>query len=154
MRPWRDFLERFRPAGTPGAAVLRGIPADRAHDIAGELEPVLALLDHTQAHAERIRADAVDRARERRDDARRRSEEIIAAARDSVESIRVDALTHARMEAAAERADQAEAASAEIEQMRARVSARLPGYVERVLAEVRAMADGKPARRTRSASGQ
>ena len=26
MPQWRDFLERFRPAGTPGAAAQGGVP--------------------------------------------------------------------------------------------------------------------------------
>jgi vacuolar-type H+-ATPase subunit H len=50
----RDFLDRFRPAGAPGSAARAGVPADRAAELAAEVEPVLALLDDTHAECERI----------------------------------------------------------------------------------------------------
>ena len=37
-----DLLYRFRPSGAPGAATQAGVPADRARDLAEELEPVFA----------------------------------------------------------------------------------------------------------------
>jgi hypothetical protein len=37
----RDFLERFRPVGTPGASAT-GVAADRTAERAAELEPALA----------------------------------------------------------------------------------------------------------------
>jgi len=50
----RDFLDRFRPAGAPGSAARAGVPADRARELAAEVEPVLALLDDTHAECEQI----------------------------------------------------------------------------------------------------
>ncbi|HXZ70462.1 MAG TPA: hypothetical protein VEH31_06230 [Streptosporangiaceae bacterium] len=49
-----DFLDRFRPAGAPGAAARAGVPADRARELAVEVEPVLASLDGTHAECQRI----------------------------------------------------------------------------------------------------
>ena len=40
----RDFLEWFRPSGTPGAAARPGVPADRLAERSAELESLLALL--------------------------------------------------------------------------------------------------------------
>ncbi len=54
MSQARDFLGRFRPAGAPGSAARAGVPADRARELAAELEPLLALLDGTYAECERI----------------------------------------------------------------------------------------------------
>jgi vacuolar-type H+-ATPase subunit H len=54
----RDFLDRFRPAGTPGPAARAGVPADRAAELAAEVEPVLALLDGTHAECQQIIAVA------------------------------------------------------------------------------------------------
>jgi hypothetical protein len=69
-----DLLNRFRPAGTPGAAARAGVPVDRAAEAAAELEPVLALLAEAEsacaAVRERARQDAKDigeRARARAD---------------------------------------------------------------------------------------
>jgi hypothetical protein len=45
----RDFLNRFRPAGAPGAASRVAVPADRTAELASELVPVLALLAGTDA---------------------------------------------------------------------------------------------------------
>jgi len=46
-----DFLERFRPAGTAGAAAQGGVPADRIADTAAELGPVFMMLDGVEAEA-------------------------------------------------------------------------------------------------------
>ena len=42
MASARDLLERFRPAGTPGAAAPAGVPYDRGAALEDELRPVLA----------------------------------------------------------------------------------------------------------------
>ena len=54
MTQTREFLDRFRPAGAPGAAARAGVHADRARELAAEVEPVLALLDDVHAECERI----------------------------------------------------------------------------------------------------
>jgi vacuolar-type H+-ATPase subunit H len=58
VSPARDFLDRFRPAGAPGPAARAGVPADRAAELAAEVEPVLALLDGTYAECQQIIAAA------------------------------------------------------------------------------------------------
>jgi hypothetical protein len=54
----RDFVERFRPSGPPGAAARPGVPADRQAERSAELEPLLALLAETEAEVAHIRAAA------------------------------------------------------------------------------------------------
>ncbi|SFG73131.1 hypothetical protein SAMN02787118_12726 [Streptomyces mirabilis] len=59
----RDFLERFRPVGTPGASAT-GVAADRTAERAAELEPALAqLTDGQQGAARGVREGAAKRAR-------------------------------------------------------------------------------------------
>ncbi|HEU4349929.1 MAG TPA: hypothetical protein VFR35_19300, partial [Actinoplanes sp.] len=61
----RDFLERLRPAGVPGAAGPAGVPADRVSEIAAELEPVFAALagveDEVRLRREAATAEAARR---------------------------------------------------------------------------------------------
>jgi hypothetical protein len=58
MRTPRDLLERFRPAGTPGAAGPAGVPVDRAALLREELQPVLDLLAATDQQCAEIRSTA------------------------------------------------------------------------------------------------
>ncbi|HEY1346347.1 MAG TPA: hypothetical protein VGF54_15275 [Streptosporangiaceae bacterium] len=58
MSATRAFLDRFRPAGAPGAAGGAGVPADLARELDAEVGPVLALLDDTHAECKRIVAAA------------------------------------------------------------------------------------------------
>ena len=80
----RDFLERFRPAGAPGAA-RAGVPADRSRELEAELSPVLALLEGVDAECARIVAQA-----------RHDAGQIIAAARDEAAAGLADADQRAR----------------------------------------------------------
>ena len=66
MPDLRNFLSRFRPAGTPGAPMRGGVPADRVAEREAELQPVLELLEETRTQAERIRAAAREAADGRR----------------------------------------------------------------------------------------
>ncbi|MEV7391856.1 MULTISPECIES: hypothetical protein [unclassified Streptomyces] len=83
----RDFLERFRPAGTPGAAVT-GVPPDRAAERAAELAPALTRLTAVQEEAARIRAAGQEAAETIRRDAGREAEGIVAAAREQAPEVR------------------------------------------------------------------
>ena len=58
MSATRAFLDRFRPAGAPGAAGGAGVPADLAREPGAGVGPVLALLDNTHAECERLIAAA------------------------------------------------------------------------------------------------
>ena len=84
MPPLRDFLARFRPAGSPGPAARAGVPADRTGELAAEVAPVLARLDDTGAECERLIAQA-----------RREAEQIVAAARSAADAIAADAARRA-----------------------------------------------------------
>ncbi len=76
----RDFLDRFRPAGAPGATARTGVPVDRSRELAAEVGPVLALLDGVGAERERIILQA-----------RRDAGQVMAAARTEAAAITADA---------------------------------------------------------------
>ena len=107
-----DFLNRFRPAGAPGAASRAGVPADRAAELSAELDPVLALLAAADAECARLVAEAEDEA-----------SRIAAQGRDEAASITADAVRRAEaarsqaaaevLAAAGEQGRQAERAAAE-----------------------------------------
>ena len=86
---FRDFLDRFRPAGAPGAAHRAAVPADRAAQLEAELMPLLMLLDdaaascartvaQAQAEAQRILAAARAEAAARLEDASRQASAVRA----------------------------------------------------------------------------
>jgi regulator of protease activity HflC (stomatin/prohibitin superfamily) len=81
MPDLRNFLSRFRPAGTPGAPTRGGVPADRVAEREAEIQPVLELLEETRTQAERIRAAARVAADGRRERARQQADALVAAAR-------------------------------------------------------------------------
>lgn len=99
MATVRDFLERLRPSGTPGAASLSGVPADRVGERTAELEPVFARLEDVQAQATAIRQAATQQARGRQAAAAEQAQAIVAAARRSAEAERRDAAARARSRA-------------------------------------------------------
>lgn len=89
-----DFLNRFRPAGAPGAATRAGVPADREAELSAELGPVLAMLEGADAECVRLAAEA-----------RREADRTVADAREEAASISAYSARQAeeaRAEAAAE----------------------------------------------------
>ncbi|WNM32134.1 hypothetical protein RKE30_17800 [Streptomyces sp. Li-HN-5-11] len=130
----RDFLERFRPTGAPGAAAT-GVPADRAAERAAELEPALARLTAVQQEAARIRTEARRSAEEIRRDASREAEGIVAAARDRAPQVRrqtaAPILHSAVQEAEAVRASGVRVA----EEVLRRARERMPELVDRAVAD-------------------
>ncbi|MEU7380347.1 MULTISPECIES: hypothetical protein [unclassified Streptomyces] len=137
----RDFLERFRPAGTPGASAT-GVPADRASERAAELEPALDRLTDVQQQAEQIRAAAQETAEALRRDASREAERLVAAAREQAPEVRRKTaeplLREARRDAEALRAAGDRAASA----IHARAMERMPHLVDVVVADALRLAGG------------
>ncbi|MET8451817.1 hypothetical protein [Streptomyces sp. NPDC005209] len=137
----RDFLERFRPVGTPGASAT-GVPADRTAERAAELEPTLAQLTNVQQKAADIRAAADKAAEAVRHHAAREAERLVAAARERAPEMRRQAaepiLRKARQEADAIRAAGDRAASA----VRDRAGERMPDLVERAVADALRLAVG------------
>jgi vacuolar-type H+-ATPase subunit H len=140
----RDFLDRVRPAGAPGAAASAGVPGDRSRELEAELSPVLALLEGVDAECARLVARA-----------RHDAGQIIAAARDEAAAQLADGdqrarsardevmravLAGARAEAAAAVADAARQASRE----RGLAGQRIPALVSRAVGLVREL--GTPGR--------
>ena len=141
MPPLRDFLTRFRPAGSPGAAARAGVPADRSGELESEVAPVLALLDDNQAERERLITEA-----------RHEAEQIIAAARSAADAISADAaqraetvreqaarqvMTAARQQAA-RTADHARHQAAQISEL---ARQRMPALVGQVVDAIRQLPD-------------
>lgn len=133
----REFLERLRPSGTPGAAALAGVPADRVAERSAELEPLLAQVEDTQALAARIRADADAEALRRRDAAAERARALLAQARRDAEGERRAVAAAARSRAQEEGRVRAEEAAAEAARVSAAAAARMPALVDRIVADAR-----------------
>lgn len=134
----REFLQRFRPVGTPGAAAPAGVPADRVSEISAELEPVFALLAETQARAARLEADAATAATATRHAADEQARAIVAEARGRAAAERADVAARAQRAADEESARAEARADEQADDLRARAEGRLPAMVERVVAAVRA----------------
>ena len=139
MPQWRDFLERFRPAGAPGAAAQGGVPADRTADTASELAPILPMLDDIQAEVARIVSRAAEQADEIRKDAGRQAAEIVARAHTEGETARADAAVQSGALTAAENAGGKADRDRALEELRARTETRTPEYNDRVVAAARAL---------------
>ena len=133
--PVRDFLTRFRPAGSPGAAA--GVPADRSGELEAEVGPVLARLAGTEAECERLITQA-----------RLEAERVVVAARSQADAIAADAAQ--RAETAREQAarlaltvarEQAgrttEDAGRQAAQIRELARQRMPALVGRVVGTIR-----------------
>jgi hypothetical protein len=132
-----DFLDRFRPAGAPGAAARAGVPADMSGALAAELTPVLALLSDTDA----ARGSIIARAER---DARR----IVAEARAQASAVAADAERRGRaardeaarlvLAQAMSDAGEAEAAAArQAARVRELAAERMPALVSRAVDLVR-----------------
>jgi regulator of protease activity HflC (stomatin/prohibitin superfamily) len=91
MPQFHDFLARFRPVGSPGAASRVGVAVDRAGELSRELGPVLTMLAATQAECERIAAQAARDARQIMDEARERAAAVAAEAAARADAARTDA---------------------------------------------------------------
>jgi hypothetical protein len=137
MPQLRDFLDRFRPAGTPGAAARAGVPADPAGELAAEVGPVLALLEGAAAARDEVIAAA-----------RHDAAAIVAGARDAAAGVAADGeqrAAAARDEAArlalAAARDEAELTVATAREQASRIrelaARRMPGIADRALAEIR-----------------
>ena len=141
MPQWQNVLDRFRPAGTPGAAGCPGIPVDRSADATAELTVVLALLDDAQDEAAQTRQAAIDRAQAIRRAAHRQAAELVAKARDDAEIVRAQSEAEALREAGADEDDMRRQTEAEIARLRKRADERLAHDVDTVAAEARGWLD-------------
>lgn len=134
----RDFLDRFRPAGTPGAAAKTGVPADRVAELSAELEPILALLADAEREVDAIRAEAMRLSEGVRHQADERARDLVATARRDAEAERSDAAASVRKWAETETAETLAAAERDAAEVRRRGAELMPAYVDRVVAAVRA----------------
>lgn len=110
MPQFRDFLARFRPAGSPGAASRLGVAADRARERSAELEPVLELLAATHAECEQIIAEATQEATQITQDAREQAGQIADEAGRRAEAARTRAASKVLNAARDQAVSQAQAA--------------------------------------------
>lgn len=133
----RDFLARFRPVGTPGAAATAGVPVDRSRELDAELGPVLDALAGTQAQAAAIRVAAADEAARRRRDGLTRADALLLSGQDRAAAERTATLSAARAAAEVTVAQMVEDARTEADAIADRVATRLPGLVAEVVAAVR-----------------
>jgi len=136
----RDFLDRFRPAGAPGAAALAGVPADRMRELVDELSPALAALDGTDAECARIGAQARDEAQRITAAARAQAAAIVADADQRASAAREEAaeqsLAAARAAAAHAVAD-AEQQAAAVRELAERRIPVLTGYAVGLIRQLR-----------------
>jgi len=134
----RDFLERLRPSGTPGAATVSAVPADRVGERSAEIEPVLARLAAAQAQASAIRQAAEVEAHQRKDAAAEQARAIVATARREAEAERQTAAATTRARAETESRDLLGDAAQEASAVARAAGARQASFAERVLTRARA----------------
>ncbi|USX53935.1 hypothetical protein [Lentzea sp. HUAS12] len=134
MASLRDLLQRYRPVGTPGAAARPGVPADRAAELATELEPVLALLASTEDEMRRLREEARAEAHRIREQAARQADELVTTAHDRASEVRAQAAANARAAAAPDGTLLVEAARENARRIRERATVMMPEYVDRAVA--------------------
>jgi len=136
----RDILDRFRPAGAPGAAGAAGVPADRVAESTAELAPLFTALAATETECAAIRdAGRADAAKIRQTYADR-ADATVAAARTRTAAERATALTEITRRSDTEAADARARADREAADLRAAMAVRLPGFVDHAVALVRGFA--------------
>jgi len=133
----RDFLERLRPSGTPGAATVSAVPADRVGERSAELEPVLARLQAVQAQAAVIRDRAEVVAQQRKDAAAEEARAIVATAHREAEAERQSATATTRARAESESRDLLADAAREASAVTQTASTRQSSFADRVLTRAR-----------------
>ena len=133
----RDFLARFRPVGTPGAAAAAGVPADRVAEAGAELEPLFVMLADTETEIDRVRASADQHIAEGHRLAAERAAEVLAQARLSADAERADASARARAVADQGVAHQLAAATAQAARVRQSANDQMNAQVAEIVAAVR-----------------
>jgi hypothetical protein len=142
MATLRDFVRRFRPAGTPGAAAPAGVPADRVSERTAELGPVFDALQDTVTEAETIVAGGRGEAERRRVTAAQQVAELLAGAQQEADAARALGAAAAIASAAGEQEGLLDRARSDAAKIRNGTSEQLPILVDRVVAVVRAAGPG------------
>ncbi|MGH3390635.1 MAG: hypothetical protein ACRDOO_17345 [Actinomadura sp.] len=135
----RDFLERFRPAGAPGAAAA-AVPADRRAELAAELEVVFARLGAAERERERLLEVAASDADRIRAEAQAAAAAVVADAREWAGTERATVAARVRTAVLAESAELIAEARCEADAVRQAAEARLAGHVARAVDMVREIA--------------
>jgi hypothetical protein len=154
MPTLRELLNRFRPAGTPGAPGGAAVPADRAAELAAELAPVFEALRDTLAEADAIRSESVRRAATHRAESAATAARILADAHRTTDSERAAGYATARAGGEAAAAALIEDGRRAAESVERRVGTRMPGLVSDVVVAALAEVDlsHEPASGPRSAA--
>jgi hypothetical protein len=137
----REWLDRFRPAGAPGAATAVAVPVDRREVARAELEPVFAALAGDIDRAAEHRNAMIAEAARRRDDGRTAARALVDTARVSAEAERAAEETRLRRGAEAQTQARREQGHAQAERVRESAARRRPALVSEVLARLRAEID-------------
>ena len=132
-----DVLRRFRPVGSPGAAAVAGVPADRIGELAAELAPVFQLLDETLQECVRIRAEATREATRRQVVGWAEVKGLSQQARDHAAVERSDGVLRRRQEYERERQAELARAAEAAAQLRRVAEARLPALIQEIVSRVR-----------------
>lgn len=140
----RDLLYRFRPAGVPGAASPAGVPADRAADLAAELAPAFAALGPTEDECTAIVESARAAAEEQRERDAAEAGAIVEDARARLPAERAEIVARLRAESRERSEGVLRSAREQADTVRAVSSARVPEYVEAVVAAVEDLLDRTP----------
>jgi len=137
----RDFLDRFRPAGAPGAAGAAGVPADRRAGAEQELASLFAALAGVQRRCAEVRERAERDAERRRGQSRRMAAAIVARARSQAVAERAAAAAAAQAAARVQSERIAIDAQRDAVQVRASAQQRMPALVGRILARASELAE-------------
>lgn len=137
-----DFLERFRPAGAPGPAGT-AVPADRAAELAAELEPVFALLRGAEAERALILRDGAADAQRILESARVEAARIVSRAREQAPAERADAASAVVTAAAAEQAELAARSERAAEAVRRQAADRMAELTTRAVDALMPSAGGR-----------
>lgn len=132
-----DILERFRPSGTPGAASLTGVPADRMGERREELGPLLDRLSDVQVEAARIRREAELEGLRRRKASAEEAAALVAGARGAADLQRRSAVARAQSTAQRQARDRLDEADREAASLVESAGARAPDFVDQVLGQAR-----------------
>jgi dihydroxyacetone kinase len=132
----RDLLDRFRPVGAPGAAAPAGVPADRVAELSRELQPVFDELVEVQRQCAELRTAVAAEVMVRRVAGAARARAIVAAARLDAEAQRADEAARERRETEQESAATIAAAEREAAEIHRRAEERMDGHVAHVVSAV------------------
>lgn len=136
MPALRDLLQRFRPAGAPGAPAAVGVPVDRRARAELELEPVFVALASAMRTSGEIRRVAAALAEAQIVAASTRAAAIIETADRDAPAEWAAAAAASRRRAAGDREEIRAVAARDAARVRQRCDGALPALVDRALARL------------------